>query len=114
MQSVMVVASWNHTIDLKILQDFSIYTGANKDKRNTLQLSVDLFNVANFINKDWGEITQVPNFNEVELIRTESGGPNPTFTFDPSINNNNVEQIDDFGIRSSRWQMQIGARYIFN
>lgn len=107
-------ASWNHTIDLKILQDFSIYTGANKDKRNTLQLSVDLFNVANFINKDWGEITQVPNFNEVELIRTESGGPNPTFTFDPSINNNNVEQIDDFGIRSSRWQMQIGARYIFN
>ncbi|PRP67509.1 TonB-dependent receptor [Nonlabens agnitus] len=107
-------ASWNHSIDLKVLQDFSIYTGANKDKRNTLQLSVDIFNVANLINKDWGEITQVPNFNEVELIRTESGGPNPTFTFDPSINNNNVEQIDDFGTRSSRWQMQIGARYIFN
>jgi len=107
-------ASWNHSIDLKILQDFSIYTGANKDKRNTLQLSVDIFNVANLINKDWGEITQVPNFNEVELIRTESGGPNPTFTFDPSINNNNIERIDDFGTRSSRWQMQIGARYIFN
>ena len=107
-------ASWNHSIDLKILQNFSIYTGANKDKKNTLQLSVDLFNVANLINKDWGEITQVPNFNEVELIRTVSGGPNPTFTFDPTFTNDDVERIDDFGTRSSRWQGQVGLRYIFN
>ncbi|WP_164510814.1 TonB-dependent receptor [Nonlabens xiamenensis] len=107
-------ASWNHSIDLKVLQDFSIYTGANKDKRNTLQLSLDLFNVANFLNKDWGERTFVPNFGEVGLITTEQGGPDPEFTFNPSFTNDSIEVVDDGGTRSSRWQMQVGLRYIFN
>ncbi len=107
-------ASWNHSIDLKILQDFSIYTGPDRENKNTLQISVDLFNVANFLNKDWGERTFVPGFGEVGLITTERGGPNPEFTFDPTFTNDDIEVIDDGGIRSSRWQMQIGARYIFN
>ncbi len=107
-------ASWNHSIDLKILQDFSIYTGPDRKNKNTLQISMDLFNVANFLNKDWGERTFVPGFGEVGLITTEQGGPNPEFTFDPTFTNDDVEVIDDGGIRSSRWQMQIGARYIFN
>ena len=29
------------------------------------------------------------------------------------ININNIKQIDDRGIQSSRWQMQIGLRYSF-
>ena len=28
--------------------------------------------------------------------------------------NPDFEQIDDFGIQSSRWQAQLGVRYIFN
>ncbi|WP_041495283.1 TonB-dependent receptor [Nonlabens marinus] len=107
-------ASWNHSIDLKILQNFSIYTGADKQNKNTLQLSVDLFNVANLLNKDWGERTFVPGFGEVGLVTTERGGPNPEFTFDPTFTNDDVEVIDDGGTRSSRWQGQIGLRYIFN
>jgi hypothetical protein len=107
-------AEWNHSIDLKVLQNFSIYTGANKDKKNTLQLSVDLFNVANFINKDWGEITTVPNFGNVGLLNVERNGTDPEFTFDPDFRNGDETVIDDFGTRSSRWQMQVGVRYIFN
>lgn len=107
-------ASWNHSIDFKLLQNFSIYTGADKENKNTLQLSVDLFNVANFLNKDWGERTFVPGFGEVGLVTTQRGGPDPEFTFDPNFTNSDVEVIDDGGTRSSRWQMQIGARYIFN
>jgi len=107
-------ASWNHSIDFKLLQNFSIYTGADKENKNTLQLSVDLFNVANFLNKDWGERTFVPGFGEVGLITTQRGGPDPQFTFDPTFLNSDVEVIDDGGTRSSRWQMQIGARYTFN
>ena len=38
-------ASWNHSVDFKLLQDFSIYSGANKENKNTLQLSLDIFNV---------------------------------------------------------------------
>lgn len=107
-------ASWNHSIDLKFLQDFSIYTGANKENKNTLQVSLDIFNFANLLNKDWGQRTFVPNFGEVGLITTERGGPNPEFTFDPNFTNDDIEVIDDGGTRSSRWQMQVGLRYIFN
>ncbi len=105
---------WNHSIDFKLLQNFSIYTGADKENKNTLQLSVDLFNVANFLNKDWGERTFVDNFGEVELLTTQTGGPNPTFTFDPDLQNNDKFITDDGGTRSSRWQAQVGVRYIFN
>lgn len=107
-------ASWNHSIDLKILQDFSIYTGADKENKNTLQVSLDVFNFANLLNNNWGQRTFVPNFGEVGLITTQSGGPNPSFTFDPEFTNDDIEVIDDGGTRSSRWQMQVGLRYIFN
>ena len=103
--------SWNHLFDLKVLQDF--YIESAKGKRNTLQLSFDIFNVANFLNKNWGEQTFVPNFGNVELIETVRNGENPEFNFDPRFNDG-IEEIDDSGIRSSRWQMQIGLRYSFN
>jgi len=101
---------FNHVIDLKFLQDFYIKSG---DTRHTLQLSVDIFNFTNLLNRDWG-VRRFTNFGNVSPITTQSGGANPTFTFDPSIADQDVELIDDSGLQSSRWQAQIGLRYIFN
>ena len=100
---------WSHVVDLKFLQDFTIQTGNGKS--HTLQFSIDIDNFTNLLNSDWGERRFIAN--NVGLIRTESGGPNPTFSFDPSISER-IEQIDDFGNESSRWQAQLGIRYIFN
>jgi hypothetical protein len=36
----------------------------------------------------------------------------PTFSFDPN-NANRINQVDDLGLQSSRWQMQVGVRYSF-
>ncbi|WP_394748344.1 TonB-dependent receptor [Spongiimicrobium salis] len=102
-------ASWSHVVDFKFLQDFSINW---KGKKHTLQASIDIFNFTNLLNKDWG----VRNFvsgGEVALIRTERGGPDPEFQFDASRFENGIEDIDDRGIQSSRWQAQVGLRYIF-
>ncbi|MEL6918721.1 MAG: TonB-dependent receptor, partial [Bacteroidota bacterium] len=104
-------APWNHVVDLKLLQDVFIKTG---DTKHTLQLSLDIFNFTNLINKDWGVRRFVDDFGEAALITTVNGGPDPAFTFDPSTVIEDFEQIDDIGIQSSRWQMQIGLRYIFN
>ena len=103
-------APWSHVVDLKVMQDFSLQIG---EKKHTLQASFDIFNFTNLINKKWGVQKFAPNFGEVELIRTETNGVAPTYSFNPAIIENRFE-IDDSGIESSRWQMQIGLRYIFN
>ncbi len=102
---------WSHILDLRFLQDFSLTTGNTK---HTLQFSVDIFNFTNLLNSDWGERRTVGNFNEVSLINVVDGGnANPSFNFDPSILDR-IEEIEDDGLQSSRWQMQLGLRYIFN
>lgn len=110
---------WNHVVDLKFLQDFYIKTG---DKKNTLQLSLDIFNFTNLVNKDWGVRTFVSsNVSPLQTVSTSDN--NPVFSFVESLleydNAGNpialdTEQIDDQGLQSARWQMQVGLRYIFN
>ena len=98
---------WSHIVDLKFLQDFSMNFN---EKKHTFQLSVDIFNFTNLLNADWG---QKKFIGEVELIDTEIAAPDPAFSFDPAIIDQ-LERLDDAGIQSSRWQMQVGLRYIFN
>lgn len=109
---------WTHVIDLKFLQDFSVRFG---DKKHTLQASLDIFNFTNLLNKDWGIRRFIPS--EVSPLTTVSGGPEPVFSFNTSVLDmddngnvlgNDIENIDDNGLQSSRWQMQVGLRYIFN
>ncbi|AFM04388.1 outer membrane receptor for ferrienterochelin and colicins [Bernardetia litoralis DSM 6794] len=117
------------TLDLRILQDFYIKT-ANGTKHN-LQLSFDVFNFTNLINKDWGrmyftynENVTLVDFEGVNTVTNPDGSTSyiPTFQFG-SISSSGEYQtiteakdnytIDDSGVNSSRWQMQIGVRYSF-
>jgi outer membrane receptor for ferrienterochelin and colicin len=96
---------WSHVIDLKFLQDFTIRAGG---KKHTLQASLDIFNFTNLLNKDWGKrYIQPGNYS---FLDADTAGTSPVFEFDPQERN----VLDDVGILSSRWQMQIGLRYIFN
>jgi carboxypeptidase family protein len=113
---------WENIFDLKFLQDFYITTG--EGKKNALQVSLDILNIGNLLNKAWGKQYRRGDsrFNYA-LYRFEGfvqdGGGNdtaePTYSFTafeedkPYYNN-----LDDSGLRSSRWQMQVGIRYIFN
>jgi Carboxypeptidase regulatory-like domain len=103
-------APWSHVIDLKVIQDFSIKFG---NKTHTLQASLDIFNFTNLLNKKWGVRQFAGSFGNVELLTTESNGTEPVFSFDPDTIDE-IFEIDDSGIQSSRWQMQVGLRYIFN
>ncbi|NER17146.1 TonB-dependent receptor [Spongiivirga citrea] len=99
---------WSHIVDLKFLQDFSLNFNETK---HTFQLSLDIFNFTNLLNEDWGKKKFIAQ--NVQLLRTENDGPDPEFSFDPG-QLDRIEQLDDLGIQSSRWQMQVGLRYIFN
>ena len=99
-----------HNFDLKIAQDIFVSSG---DMKHTLQITFDLYNVGNFINSDWGRKYIVPYdaFDLIDFEGFEADGTTPQFTFrKPS---GDFYDIDDSGIFSSRWQAQIGIRYIF-
>ena len=103
-------------MDLKILQDVNINAG---NKTHKFQVSLDVFNFSNLLNKNWGRRYFVGSFGSFELLNFEGfqdGTNTPTFTYDPSVattDNEPFAVIDDGGIQSSRWQMQLGLRYIF-
>lgn len=103
-------APWQGVLDAKLMQDIMIEAGG---KNHQLQLTLDVFNLTNMINPNWGRRYLRGSFGNVELLNFEgfqADGTTPEFTFDGAP----ADFIDDSGLQSSRWQMQIGVRYIFN
>ncbi|QWX83382.1 TonB-dependent receptor [Cellulophaga sp. HaHaR_3_176] len=104
-------SDWAHIVDLKFAQEFRFYTGKTLNK---IEFTADIFNFTNLLNKKWG-VRTFTNFNQVQLLNFEgfqADGTTPTFTFDDSApDTKNI--IDDSGLNSSRWQMQLGLRYSF-
>ncbi|UOQ73837.1 hypothetical protein [Hymenobacter cellulosilyticus] len=101
---------WTHQVDLRVAQDFNFQAGG---KKNTIQVTFDVINVGNLLNNDWGHQYSVQN-NALELLRVESTGVNtqPTFSFPRSV----ATRTNPWDVTSltSRWQGQLGVRYIFN
>jgi len=100
--------------DFRIAQDFYVNVGG---KRNTLQVSMDIFNIGNLINKDWGRIyyssgAYYNNYPLVKMEGFEDDNTTPKFSFTKP--KGETWGIDDSGVLSSRWQGQISIRYIFN
>lgn len=109
---------FNSIFDFAVRQDVGLKAGDNTHK---LQFSLDIFNVANLINKDWGIVYLVPGsqFNNYELYQFESYGPDatgantvPRFTY----RGGTATGKDAFTIAgtASRWRMRLGVRYFFN
>lgn len=99
------LAPWRGKWDLKILQDFNF--NVSSEKQNTIQLSIDILNVGNLLNSDWGVVQQPNNLQPLSV--NLDGTNTPTYSFTPNSSTT-------FGFDSSllsRWQMQLGLRYIF-
>ena len=105
--------------DLRILQDF--YVDLKNGQRNTLQLSIDIFNFTNLVNKNWGRRRFAGSFGNYPLVFMENDVSEPPVSVPQYTVNRDIlrgedpwdRNIDDTGFRSSRWQMQVGVRYTF-
>jgi hypothetical protein len=96
--------------DLRILQEIKVKIGGTTNK---LQLSFDIINLGNMINKEWGHVKYASN-QQFTLInyKGQVSTSTPTFTYDGAgMTNGNAYFLSDF---VSRWRGQIGLRYIFN
>jgi hypothetical protein len=99
------IAPWRGRWDVKFLQDLNIKI--SEDKTNTIQFSIDILNFGNLLNSDWGVIQQPNNVQPIGV--SVDGTGTPTYSF-------NANQTKTFGYDSSlasRWQAQVGLRYIF-
>ncbi|OON67487.1 hypothetical protein B0919_17885 [Hymenobacter sp. CRA2] len=102
---------WTHQVDVRLTQDFNFMAGG---KKNTIQLTFDIINFGNLLNKDWGHQYSLLN-NATELLSvvgTSAPNVQPTFTFPSGFATNNRSY--DIAPFNSRWQGQLGVRYIFN
>lgn len=108
-------APFNHILDLSIRQDLGKVFGANL---NRIQISLDIFNFANLLNKDWGAyyITPGSDFNNFALYQLDSfGGPDnltPNYTY--RLGTATGKDIFNISSTASRWRMRLGFRYILN
>jgi hypothetical protein len=104
--------SFTNIIDLKLQQDINFKISG---KIYGFQLSWDVFNFTNLLNKDWGR-QYFFNFDQFELYRFASyNGTTPSYTYTPI--NGTVESLSiSDGVspfNSSRWVSQVGVRFNF-
>jgi hypothetical protein len=97
-------------LDFRAAQEFFINSGG---KRHRLEVSIDIFNFSNFLNKDWGRRHQVSdnqNFQLINFVGFLPGTNTPSFSFsDPG----EPWSIIQSGVNSARWSARLGLRYSF-
>ncbi len=104
---------FTHILDLKIAQDFNVKIGG---KVYSLQVSYDIFNFTNMLNREWGR-TYFASFDQYNALNF-AGYTNamvPQYRFNP--NNANVKpysvSTSTVPNYSARWVSQLGFRLNF-
>ena len=105
---------WNNQLDLRLMQDFYVKVGRH-NKTNTVQVTFDVINLSNMIDKKWGVYYFTPNTINSSVDpglnitgRTITNGvANVTATYTTPTAKYSIDQF------SSRWQAQLGLRYSF-
>jgi hypothetical protein len=103
---------WAANFDFKVIQDFYINVGG---KKNTLQFTLDVFNLGNYISPQWGLNQSAFRAGLVNFIGNDATTGRPSFTFPYRTGTTPLRDSfqRSFGL-GSRWQAQFGVRYIFN
>jgi len=127
-QSNSVTNPFYKHMDLNVTHDLFFYTknGAEKDK-HTLRLSVDIVNLGNLVNRNWGLVKSPTISNFLRFEGMAADGKTPLFSFPYSDATNLVPLVNSFSNNTSltsfgnntlyynsRFQVQFGIRYMFN
>ncbi|MDF2158952.1 carboxypeptidase regulatory-like domain-containing protein [Algoriphagus sp. CAU 1675] len=102
---------WVNRFDLRITEDLVF----SKDTKNKLQLSIDILNIGNMFNSEWG----VPKFAyQTTLLNyrgvNSAGQPQYRLNTIPGTSEFPTETYRTSTSLGDTWRMQVGVRYIFN
>jgi len=110
---------WRNVVNLTVRQSIGrlgLGSVLNTNALERLTFQVDVFNLANFINRDWGKLRSVgfggviPPLNYVSKEAGSMVGPSgarPTFTWNPTYRFSNDQNV------GSNYRMQFSMRYSF-
>ena len=119
------VNPWFAFVDARLLQDMFTNIGEN---RNSLQFSLDVFNIGNLINSNWGVSQSAQRTAPVRFVDFDQTTGRPRYQFDPitssrsvnfdrsvstTVQTLNVTERYNTG-EGSRYRIQLGLRYTFN
>jgi Carboxypeptidase regulatory-like domain len=99
------ITPWYSQVDIRILQDLIL----NKEKKQSLQFSIDLVNAGNLLNSDWGVRKYATTSGFYQPLSVNYNNNSPVYQFDPSNSSTFIDSPDLL----SRWQLQFGLRYSF-
>ena len=102
------LSPWRGKWDLKVIQDYNFKVSSTSNRTNTIQFSIDVLNLSNLINSNWG-LVQVPTSIQPIGVSLDQVTKIPTYTF----NGTQTKTFNYDASLLSRWQAQFGVRYIF-
>jgi outer membrane receptor for ferrienterochelin and colicin len=103
---------FTHVIDLKLQQDFNVKLG---NKTYQIQLTYDIFNFTNMLNRDWGKQYFILNDQAVVLDHAgyvSASDLTPRYRFTPFATGTPYN-LSDGVFNSARWSSQLGIRFNF-
>jgi hypothetical protein len=109
-----LVLPYYKLVNLNFTQDLYQTTGKIK---NTLRFEFNIINFGNFLYRNWGNIKFVNRTGLLAFKGIDAATGKPAYSFPYFDNANQVPLTSSFsnGIsQGSRWQAQLGFRYIFN
>ena len=112
-ESYSVYSPWVHRVDFSYKHDFKLKAGKNT---NILQLNVDVKNILNLFNSNWGVSKYMnPSLSEGRILKYEGYDEDGVATFStPSAVNPNTEIWNkSIGIGQC-WYASVGIKYMFN
>lgn len=113
-EAYSVYSPWVHRIDFSYKHDFVVNAGANTHK---LQLSLDIKNVMNLFNSNWGVAKYLnPDIgSEARILRYEGVDADgvATFSTPASIHGDTKTFTPSYSIGQT-WYASIGIKYMFN
>ena len=112
-EAYSVYSPWTHRVDFSYKHDFKIKAG---NSTNTLQLNVDIKNILNLFNSNWGVSKYMnPALGEGRILKYEEYDKDGYATFStPSAVNGNAQIWNNSVSLGQCWYASVGIKYMFN
>jgi len=112
-----LVFPWTHRFDVKFTQDFNLSVGRTN---HTIQLGLDVTNVGNLLNSEWGHRWSAYQTQLLEVTNLAAAGYGSTVA--PTFRLNHISGTNDLPAETFRklvgaastYRMQFSIRYLFN
>ena len=97
---------WHHQLDFKYVRDISVKVG---NTRHALQLGLDIMNLPNLLNRNWGAYKQI-NTNSLLSYNTKTGA----YTYNLVNSARNLSTTSMYTGSAAAYQIMFSLRYNFN